>query len=34
MPELNSVVGYPLVMLMMFSICGMLYYWFRKSGWL
>jgi magnesium transporter len=34
MPELKSRWGYPLAISFMFSLCGYLYYRFRKSGWL
>jgi magnesium transporter len=34
MPELKSRWGYPLAITFMFSLCGYLYYRFRKSGWL
>ena len=34
MPELNWAYGYPLVMLLMFLICGLLFRQFRKTGWL
>jgi len=34
MPELNWTYGYPLVMLLMFLICGLLFRQFRKTGWL
>jgi magnesium transporter len=34
MPELKSTFGYPAVLLVMLSICGFLYWRFRRSGWL
>lgn len=34
MPETEWVLGYPVVMVTMVSICGLLYRWFRKVGWL
>ncbi|WP_193088672.1 magnesium and cobalt transport protein CorA [Advenella sp. FME57] len=34
MPELNWTYGYPLIMLLMFLICGLLFRQFRKTGWL
>ncbi|MFO1144337.1 MAG: magnesium and cobalt transport protein CorA [Amaricoccus sp.] len=34
MPELNSPLGYPTVMLGMLVICAILYWRFRKNGWL
>lgn len=34
MPELDSRYGYPLVMLLMLTICGLLFRQFRKTGWL
>ena len=34
MPELSWVYGYPLALGIMASVCGYLYYRFRKSGWL
>ena len=34
MPETEWEFGYPLAMATMFSICGFLYRWFRKVGWL
>ena len=34
MPELKSRWGYPMAITFMFSVCGYLYYRFRKSGWL
>ncbi len=34
MPELDWTYGYPLVMLLMFSICALLFRQFRKTGWL
>jgi magnesium transporter len=34
MPELKSHWGYPAALGFMFSLCGYLYYRFRKSGWL
>ncbi len=34
MPELKSRWGYPVAIMFMFSLCGYLYYRFRKSGWL
>ena len=34
MPEINSIYGYPIVMAVMLLVCGGLYRWFRKAGWL
>jgi magnesium transporter len=34
MPELDWVLGYPVVMGVMFAACGFLYYRFKRSGWL
>lgn len=34
MPETEWVYGYPLAVVVMFGICGLLYCWFRKVGWL
>ena len=34
MPELHSSFGYPLVLLVMATICVFLYRQFKKSGWL
>ena len=34
MPETEWVYGYPLVVAVMFGLCGFLYGWFRKVGWL
>jgi magnesium transporter len=34
MPELEWPFGYPAVMLLMFAICAILYYRFRKAAWL
>ncbi len=34
MPELDWTYGYPLVMLLMFGICALLFRQFRKTGWL
>ena len=34
MPEIESFYGYPLVMVTMLSVCGLLYRWFRRAGWL
>ena len=34
MPEKDWVYGYPASILLMFSLCGFLYRWFRKVGWL
>jgi magnesium transporter len=34
MPELTWTVGYPLAILLMFSISGFLYRRFKASGWL
>lgn len=34
MPETELPYGYPVVVLIMFIICGLLYQWFRKVGWL
>jgi magnesium transporter len=34
MPELSWVLGYPLALGLMAASCGLLYRWFRHSGWL
>lgn len=34
MPELQWTYGYPVAIAVMLSVCGYLYYRFRKSGWL
>jgi magnesium transporter len=34
MPELNWEYGYPMAISLMVSVCGYLYYRFRKTGWL
>jgi len=34
MPELKSPLGYPLILLLMLSICLYLYWRFKRSGWL
>jgi magnesium transporter len=34
MPELNWVFGYPMVLIAMAVICGLVYRAFRRSGWL
>jgi magnesium transporter len=34
MPELEQPYGYPIVMAVMFSVCGYLFYRFRRAGWL
>jgi len=34
MPEKDWLYGYPASILLMFSLCGFLYRWFRKVGWL
>jgi magnesium transporter len=34
MPELRWELGYPLAVLLMFGISGVLYVLFKKSGWL
>ncbi|MBB6610650.1 magnesium transporter CorA [Pontibacter sp. Tf4] len=34
MPELYSVYGYPLIMLVMLLITAVIYMWFRRKGWL
>jgi magnesium transporter len=34
MPELNSPYGYPAVMLVIFGVCGFLYWRFKKTRWL
>ena len=34
MPELGWTVGYPLAVLLMFGISGLLWVFFKKSGWL
>ena len=34
MPETKWVYGYPVAILVMLTICGLLYRWFRKVKWL
>jgi len=34
MPELELPYGYPIVMAVMFTLCGFLFYRFRRAGWL
>jgi magnesium transporter len=34
MPELDTQYGYYVVLAVIFSLCGVLYFQFRKSGWL
>jgi magnesium transporter len=34
MPELRWHLGYPAALLLMLTICGYLYYRFKRSGWL
>ncbi|HKA63574.1 MAG TPA: CorA family divalent cation transporter, partial [Methylomirabilota bacterium] len=34
MPELEWRYGYPMVMVVTLSLCGFLYYRFKRSGWL
>jgi magnesium transporter len=34
MPELEWSYGYPVVMLVMFGLCALLYHRFRRAGWL
>jgi magnesium transporter len=34
MPELRWGVGYPAVLLLMLVICTILYYRFKRAGWL
>jgi magnesium transporter len=34
MPELGSPLGYPMVISVMAVVCGLLYWRFRRSGWL
>jgi magnesium transporter len=34
MPELEQPFGYPIVMALMLSLCGYLFYRFRRAGWL
>ncbi|KWX01322.1 Magnesium and cobalt transport protein CorA [Carbonactinospora thermoautotrophica] len=34
MPELKLQYGYPLVLLLMLTVCAALYRWFKRSGWL
>jgi magnesium transporter len=34
MPELDSRYGYPIAVAIMFSVCGYMYWRFKKSGWL
>lgn len=34
MPELNWLLGYPFALFLMVGISGLLYLWFKRSGWL
>jgi magnesium transporter len=34
MPELNAALGYPAVLIFIFATCSLLYWRFRKNGWL
>jgi len=34
MPELEHPYGYPIVMVVIFGLCGLLFYRFRRAGWL
>jgi magnesium transporter len=34
MPELDWAYGYPVAIAVMFTVCGYLYYRFKRSGWL
>jgi magnesium transporter len=34
MPELDSPYGYPAVMTLIIGLCGLLFYRFRRAGWL
>jgi magnesium transporter len=34
MPELHWWFGYPFALTLMLSICGFLYYRFKRAGWL
>jgi magnesium transporter len=34
MPELRSPLGYPLTIAAMLAACGVLYVYFKRSGWL
>lgn len=34
MPELHTEYGYPVVLAAMFSTAGIIFYWFRRKGWL
>src|SRR5262249_2964637 len=34
MPETEWPYGYPVAIMVMFGLCGLLYRWFRKVGWL
>jgi magnesium transporter len=34
MPELSTRYGYPVVLSIIAGLCGLLYYRFRKTGWL
>jgi magnesium transporter len=34
MPELRWELGYPAVLLLMATICALLYRYFKRSGWL
>ncbi|WP_073410118.1 CorA family divalent cation transporter [Flavobacterium johnsoniae] len=34
MPELESPLGYPLTMLVMVLVCGVIFFWFKRKKWL
>jgi magnesium transporter len=34
MPELHWRFGYPMALLLISGVCGLLFYRFRKAGWL
>jgi magnesium transporter len=34
MPELKSAWGYPLTLTGMLTVCGLLYFYFKRAGWL
>jgi len=34
MPELNSYLGYPIALVLMAAISGLLYLGFKRAGWL
>ncbi len=34
MPELNARYGYPVTLFGIFTLCTLLFRWFRRNGWL